>query len=103
MNSISRREYLSVLKNIIFSFLTFGITPFSSFGKNIVHSPKPNEDRKNGLLVLYASFHGSTAQIAEFMVNKLSAKGITASIKSINDEIDFSSYSGLIMGAPIHR
>jgi len=55
------------------------------------------------LLILYASFHGSTAQIAEFMGKSLSNQGISSSVKSIDEHIDFSLYNGIIMGAPIHR
>ncbi len=58
---------------------------------------------KKSILILYASFHGSTAQIAEFMGEKLNIQGISSSVKSINEHIDFSLYNGIIMGAPIHR
>ncbi len=61
------------------------------------------EKRKKNILILYASFHGSTAQIAEFMGEKLNIQGISSSVKSINEHIDFSLYNGIIMGAPIHR
>ena len=61
------------------------------------------EQGKKSILILYASFHGSTAQIAEFMGEKLNIQGMSSSVKSINERIDFSLYNGIIMGAPIHR
>lgn len=83
--------------------LFWGTAPFTLIGKNLDRASILPEKEKKSILILYASFHGSTAQIAEFMGEKLNRQGITTSVKSINDQIDFSTFSGIIMGAPIHR
>lgn len=103
MMNVSRRLFLSISKKITFSLLYCWLIPPYLFGNKIDRSSLQNVKEKNGILVLYASFHGSTAQMAEFMGQKLNMKGIAASVKSIHDEIDFSSYTGIIMGSPIHR
>lgn len=61
------------------------------------------EKRKKSILIIHATYHGSTTQIAEFIAEKLNNWGIDASVKSINDDVNFSSYNGVIIGAPIHR
>lgn len=103
MIRINRRDFLFTTKNIVYSLLYWGITPFSLFGKNVDSTFMSGGKRKKSILILYATFHGSTAQIAEFMAKKLNKGGSTVSVKSINDDVDFSSYYGIIMDAPIHR
>ena len=103
MIRINRRDFLIATKSVIYSLLYCGINPFSLYGKDAAIASMSYEKREKSILVLYASFHGSTAQIAEFMGEKLNRQGITTSVKSVNDYIDFSSYYGIIMGAPIHR
>lgn len=103
MNLKNRREFLVTAKSMVCSLLFLGIVPFSSFGKNGTNSSILNKKGEKSILILYASFHGSTAQIAEFMGKILNEGGIEASVKSINDDFDFTAYRGVIMGAPIHR
>lgn len=103
MKTINRREFLDFTKNLIGSLLLFNICPFSNYtvqAKNMLVSAEIKPTR---ILVIYASFHGSTAQIAVFIEKKLKKAGIVVEVTSINKDIDFSKYSGIIMGAPIHR
>ncbi len=103
MKKINRRDFLYASKSIFCSLLCLGIAPFSIIAKTLDKASVSPEKGKKSILILYASFHGSTAQIAQFMGEKLNRQGITSSVKSINEHIDFSSYNGIIMGAPIHR
>lgn len=103
MSKINRRDFLYTAKSILYSLIFWGIAPFSIFGKSVDSGLLSNGKRKKKILILYASFHGSTAQIAEFMADLLNKGGTSASVKSIKDEVDFSSYHGIVMGAPIHR
>lgn len=103
MDLISRKEFLFITKSVVCSLFFLGISPLSLFGKNEHNSMVPLKKETKKILVIYASLHGSTAQMAEFMGEKLKKEGIDVSVKSIEDDIDFTSYNGLIMGAPIHR
>jgi menaquinone-dependent protoporphyrinogen oxidase len=103
MDLINRKEFLFIMKSIVCSLFFFGIGPLSLFGKNEYGPTVPLKKETKKILIIYASLHGSTAQIAEFMGEKLKKEGIIVAVKSIEDDIDFSSYSGTIMGAPIHR
>lgn len=100
---MNRKEFLFIAKSFVCSLLYFGIAPLSLSAKN-KDMPLISKNKELGeILIIYASFHGSTAQIAEFMGERLEQKGISVSVKSIDDDIDFSSCNGIIMGAPIHR
>lgn len=97
MKSINRRDFLFATRSFFCGLIIWGFSPFQNQAKAFSSRNKKN------VLVLYATYHGSTAQIAEFIRVKLNNGEITASVKSIEDYIDFSGYSGIIMGAPIHR
>ena len=93
MNLTNRKEFLFIMKSIVCSLFFFGIGPFSSFGKNEDGSTVPLKKETNKILIIYASLHGSTAQIAEFMGEKLKKEAIIVAVKSIEDDNVISSQS----------
>ena len=103
MKLMNRKEFLFITKSLVCSLFYFGINPLSLSGKSKDRPLVPLNTELSKIQIIYASFHGSTAQIAEYMGKKLEKIGISVSVKSIDDDIDFTACNGIIMGAPIHR
>ncbi len=103
MNSVNRRAFLSRTGKVLGGLFIFNFFP--AIGRRILAKEMApadfNESQK--ILVIYASHHGSTAEIATFLGQRLLLSGIENDIKSIDEAINFNTYSGIIMGAPIHR
>ncbi len=103
MKTLNRREFLDFAKNLIGSLFLFITCPFLNTSVQAGNIFMPDKTNLSKILVIYSSLHGSTKQIAEFISGKLRKTGITAEVASIRENIDFSLYEGVIMGAPIHR
>ncbi len=54
------------------------------------------------LLIAYASVHGSTAEIAEFIGNELRQRDFTVTVKNMNDVESVDEYDAFILGSAIH-
>jgi menaquinone-dependent protoporphyrinogen oxidase len=54
------------------------------------------------ILVVYASVHGSTQEVAEFTGRILSAYGADVTVADARDILDISAYDAIVMGSAIH-
>jgi menaquinone-dependent protoporphyrinogen oxidase len=54
------------------------------------------------ILVSYASAHGSTAEIAEFIGRLLTVLGAEVTVASASDVHDISTYDAVVVGSAIH-
>ena len=54
------------------------------------------------ILVCYASAHGSTAEIAQFMGRLLQAYGAQVTVLPVGEILDVSQYDAVVLGSAIH-
>jgi menaquinone-dependent protoporphyrinogen IX oxidase len=55
------------------------------------------------ILVAYASAHGSTGQIGQFLGDLLSLYDVQVTVRSVNEPMtDLESFDAVVMGSPIH-
>ncbi len=103
MVTLNRRSFLHYTKYLMGSMVLFNHgfwSPLNIFAQKHI---KKTHKAKSRILVLFASHHESTAEIAIFMGKKLKSKGIQNDVLSVEKHIDWGNYDGLILGAPIHR
>ena len=60
------------------------------------------QTRSMKILVVWASRHGSTEEVANAIVDELRAEGIDADIKQASEVTDISSYDGFVMGSSVY-
>jgi menaquinone-dependent protoporphyrinogen oxidase len=53
-------------------------------------------------LVLYASRHGSTAEIAERIARRLADRGVPVEIRPVDAPGDFVDFEAIVFGAPVY-
>lgn len=54
------------------------------------------------ILIVYASVHGSTREVAEFIGRVLNAYGAVVTVADARDILDISAYDAIVMGSAIH-
>jgi menaquinone-dependent protoporphyrinogen oxidase len=54
------------------------------------------------ILLAYASIHGSSAEVADYMGRILRQSGLTATVADIGAIKDLTPYDAVVLGAPIH-
>jgi menaquinone-dependent protoporphyrinogen oxidase len=54
------------------------------------------------VLIAYATVHGSTAQVASFVGDVLSSKGLDVHVANAKEVLSVKDYDALILGSPIH-
>jgi menaquinone-dependent protoporphyrinogen oxidase len=54
------------------------------------------------VLVAYASAHGSTGEVAEFIGREFTAKGLTVTTVNVNDVQMLGEYDAFVLGTAIH-
>lgn len=55
------------------------------------------------VLIVYASVHGSTAEVARFIVDALQAGGIAADAAAANPAPPVEGYAAVILGSAVHN
>ncbi|MBU2631738.1 MAG: flavodoxin domain-containing protein, partial [Proteobacteria bacterium] len=98
-----RRNFLSQTRNMLNCIFLFNLFPLLN-SRLYAEKVTPESIKKpRKILIIFASYHGSTAQIAKYIGKRLESAGIQNETKSITEDINFYHYSSIIMGAPIHR
>lgn len=60
-----------------------------------------NDDTMN-VLVVYASRHGATAGIAEFIGSRLAERGIQTDVRRVDEVAKPEDYDAVVLGAPVY-
>jgi menaquinone-dependent protoporphyrinogen oxidase len=60
------------------------------------------EERTMKVLLGYASAHGSTAEVAQFIGKTLQEKGLTVTVASVESVVSVEGYQAFILGTAIH-
>lgn len=102
MTQFTRRNFLNRLavafKIGCFSTLLYAVkTPVG------IAMSRSTQQRRQRLLVIYGSAHGSTAEMAIYMGKRLRQGGFSCDVKSIAEPFSMESYDSIVFGAPIHR
>ncbi len=63
---------------------------------------EPDVPTGRRILVTYASSHGSTAGVAEFMAKSLAERGHLLDLQNMDNVKSLEDYDGYVLGAPIH-
>jgi len=98
-----RRKFLFQIKRMSAFLFISNLIPFfnhPTYGEKIMQN---DSMESKTTLITYASHHGSTEEIAIFIGEILKQAGIPREIKPVTEEINLNHYSGIIIGAPIHR
>ncbi len=103
MKRKSRRAFLGLTAKMIGGTSLLKMVPFFNAEAYATNETQVTGSNPSRVLVIYGSYHGSTREIASFIGNRLRKNGIQSDVKSTNEDINFSHYDSIIMGAPIHR
>lgn len=104
-NRRTRREFIKTILKVFavtIGILTLGKNKKKLMAKNKnISSPTRTIKSNKKILVAYESQFGSTAEVAEFIANRLIANKQVIEIKKICEVDDLASYSHVIIGSAI--
>lgn len=64
---------------------------------------EPDDHTRHTVLVVYASAAGSTAEIAEFIGNRMRDSGLQVQVASVADGPDPANYDAAVLGSAVHN
>lgn len=112
MKKVSRREFMKDSVTVaggVIGTMTFGsgaLIPQSAFAANENFAESSCGARKQkglNVLVGFASYCGSTAEVAEKIAQILCQQGASASARPVDQIKDLSAYGAAVIGSAVHR
>jgi menaquinone-dependent protoporphyrinogen oxidase len=112
MKIMNRREFIknsSLITGSALGALTLGggtISPSKALGTEIIFPETSCQNKKNNsknILIVYASYCGSTGGVAETIGKELCNQGARVDVRFLKKAGDVSAYDGLVLGSSVRQ